>query len=76
MSSEDFSWPDFAVSIRGQYVISQALSLAVKKLNEVDGPHREVSNISDMQGVLDNLYRMYPVSEQAKAEYLEATKGA
>ena len=76
MSSEDFSWPDFAVSIRGQYIISQALSLAVKKLGEVDEPHREISNISDMQGLLDNLYRMYPASEKAKSEYLEATKGA
>jgi hypothetical protein len=75
MSSKDFSWPDFAASIRGQYIISQALSLAVKELGEVDEPHREISNISDMQGLLDNLFTMFPASEQAKAEYLEATKG-
>ena len=41
---------------RGQFIIAQALYLGVKKLQEVEGVHREVSNIMDMQYLLDVLH--------------------
>ena len=80
MTDQNFSWADFAASPRGQFIISQALAVAVENLDKVEEPHREASNISDMQGPLDNLYPMYPVSQRARseyrAEYLKETKGA
>ena len=46
----------FKNSPRGQFIIAQALYLGVKKLQEVEGVHREVSNIIDMQYLLDVLH--------------------
>ncbi len=46
----------FKNSPRGQFIIAQALYLGVKKLQEVEGVHREVSNIMDMQYLLDVLH--------------------
>ena len=46
----------FKNSPRGQFIIAQALFLGVKKLQEVEGVHREVSNIMDMQYLLDVLH--------------------
>ncbi len=46
----------FKNSPRGQFIIAQALYLGVKKLQEVEGVHREVSNILDMQYLLDVLH--------------------
>lgn len=36
-------------STRGQFIVSQALYLAIKKLEEVPEPQREASNIADME---------------------------
>ena len=46
----------FKNSPRGQFIMAQALYLGVKKLQEVEGVHREVSNIIDMQYLLDVLH--------------------
>ena len=50
---------EFAESIRGNYIIGQALYYAIKELEKVPSPYREVSNISDMKYIRDNLY-MFP----------------
>tara|TARA_B100000749_G_C18181031_1_gene363837 strand:- start:22 stop:261 length:240 start_codon:yes stop_codon:yes gene_type:complete len=47
---------EFKNSPRGQYIIAQALYLGIQKLCEVEGVHREVSNICDMQHLLDVLH--------------------
>jgi hypothetical protein len=51
---------DFATSMRGQYILSQALCLAIDKLNEVEPEHmRESSNISDMEYLRDELFPIF-----------------
>ena len=53
---------EFASSVRGQYILSQALCLAIKKLNDdtAGRPHkREDSNISDMEFLLDEVFPIY-----------------
>tara|TARA_R100001082_G_scaffold63331_1_gene35516 strand:+ start:186 stop:488 length:303 start_codon:yes stop_codon:yes gene_type:complete len=50
---------EFARSSRGHYIISQALYIAINALNEVKPPHREVSNISDMEYILHTTYPEY-----------------
>ena len=47
---------EFSNSPRGKFIMAQALCLAIQKLCEVEGVHREVSNICDMQHLLDVLY--------------------
>jgi len=39
---------EFINTVRGRYIIGQALALAVARLEEVPLPHREISNIEDM----------------------------
>ena len=46
----------FAAGPRGQYIISRALLALVEKLEAVDGVHREVSDLSDANYILDGLY--------------------
>ena len=50
---------EFSQSPRGKYIMAQALYYGIKKLAEVDGPLREVSNICDMKYLLDVLYPGY-----------------
>ena len=47
---------EFAESLRGNYIIGQALFYAIKELEKIPSPYREVSNISDMKYIRDNLY--------------------
>jgi len=56
---------DFATSMRGQYILSQALCLAIEKMNEVEPEHmRETSNISDMEYLRDELFPIYKVVQE------------
>lgn len=56
---------NFSQSSRGQYIISQALTLAIEKLSEVEKSWREHSNIADMRYLLKYLYRQYPLCRKA-----------
>ena len=42
------------VSLRGRILITQALVLAIEELSKVEGVHRQVGNIADMQLILDS----------------------
>ena len=54
------SWEaGFINSNRGHYILAQALVIAIRELNNVEGAMKEVSNISDMQYLLDNYFDMY-----------------
>jgi len=59
---------EFATSLRGQYILSQALSVAIEKMKEVPENMREVSNISDMEYLRDEIFPIYKA-------VLEATNG-
>lgn len=50
---------EFAQSPRGRFIQAQALYYGIKKLTEVEGVMREVSNICDMKYLLDVLYPGY-----------------
>ena len=50
---------EFQNSPRGKYIMAQALYYGIRKLSEVEGPLREVSNICDMKYLLDILYPGY-----------------
>ena len=47
---------EFANSPRGNFIMAKALYLGIQKLCEVEGVHREVSDICDMQHLLDVLH--------------------
>ena len=49
----------FLGSQRGQYIIGQALYLAVKQLEKVKGDRREPSNINDMRFLINTLFPIY-----------------
>lgn len=51
----------FLNSMWGRYIISQALEIAIKQLEDVPSPYREVSNINDMQYLRSNLFT-FPIS--------------
>ena len=46
----------FAGTIRGQYIIGQALAVAIQTMSKVPKPYTEVSNIEDMEFLLEHLY--------------------
>jgi hypothetical protein len=64
----------FASSMRGQYIIGQALAVAIETMSKVPKPHTEVSNIEDMQFLLEHLYPlgfMSMVATQAARDQIE-----
>lgn len=46
-------------SPRGQYIMSQALTVAIAALADVEIPRREVSNIEDMEFIRDHVFPLY-----------------
>lgn len=47
-------------SPRGNYILSQALTVAIETLESVEPPvMRELSNIEDMRFIRDNLFPIY-----------------
>ena len=61
----------FATGNRGQFILSQALVIAIRSLEEVEPPEmRELSNIQDMKYLRDRIYNIYARVEGAKAMHL------
>ena len=59
---------DFFTSTRGQYIVGQALHVAIETLESVEGIHMEISNISDMKYIRDELFPMYTALRQDHEE--------
>ena len=57
---------NFLNSERGHYILAQALTLGIEKLEEVDGVYREESNILDMKYLLESLFREYAMILQVQ----------
>ena len=59
---------EFASSVRGQYIISQALCLAIEKMKDEKIPMnmRESSNIADMEYLRDELFSIYKAVQCAQ----------
>ena len=62
---------EFATSIRGGYIIAQALHYGIEALNKIPKPYREVSNIEDMKYLRDNIYQ-FPISPEAEITCVES----
>ena len=50
---------EFAMSARGNYLISQALFLAIHALDSREGTDREDSNLADMRYMEDTVFGLY-----------------
>ena len=59
---------NFLNSERGNYILAQALTLGIEKLEEVEGIRREVSNINDMKYLLESLFKDYAMILQIQKE--------
>ena len=53
--------------MRIQFIIGQALFLVIQKLEEVPMERREISNIADMQYLLENHFQLFMTVESARA---------
>ena len=62
---------DFFTSTRGQYIVGQALHIAIEALESVEGVHKEVSNISDMKYIRDELFPMYTALHEEHEEMVD-----
>lgn len=56
-------------SMRGKYIISQALTVAIDEMKKVDDTHKEVSNIEDMEMLRDTLFPLYYITQQAEVQW-------
>lgn len=54
-------------SMRGRYIISQALHYGIKALNEIPDPYKEQSNIEDME-TLRELFS-FPIFEPDRTSF-------
>ena len=52
-------------NIRDQFILSQALVIAIRELNKVPEPHTELSNIADMERLRDEHYPIYKAVDAA-----------
>jgi hypothetical protein len=66
---------EFLNSIRGRYILSQALYYAIKEMRKVKSPHREVSNIANMEFLRDNLFNIFTQITKRQLKMLRARNG-
>ena len=60
---------EFLRTVRGRYIISQALWYAIQTLENVDPPHKEESNIADMRFFQENLFPMFAAIKEAEIKH-------
>lgn len=53
-------------SKRGQFIISQALTIAIKEMNLVGPLYKEVSSIQDMEILRDELFPIFYLTEKTR----------
>jgi len=53
----------FFKSPRGQWVIGQALYIAIKEMQKVPDPYKEYSNIEDMKYLMTKLFPTYNLTK-------------
>ena len=72
---------EFAQSMRGVYILSQALHYGIKELSKVKGVHKEISNIEDMKFLKKHLFYLYvdindkELRKQLEVKSPQETKG-
>jgi hypothetical protein len=58
----------FLNTVRGKYIVGQALAVAIKQLSSVPEPHKEKSNIRDMIFLLDNVFPLGKIFFKTKEQ--------
>ena len=53
-------------SMRGRYILSQALQYAIQELERVPAPYREVSNLMDMTLLRQEIFD-FPIEDNSNA---------
>ena len=75
--TEELGAINFANSMRGKYIISQALNYAIKHLRKLEkrknpypknGEHAEPSNRTDMEYLERNIFPIYAVTKEMSNE--------
>ena len=61
LSERRYQATQLANSVRGLYIISQALYIASEEMDKVEGPHKELSNIADMRLLLE-VFNIFPLT--------------
>lgn len=59
MTTKEFETQEavkFLASTRGRLIMARALHYGIEELSKVEGVHREVSDIADMQYLKDELF--------------------
>ena len=64
---------EFLQSIRGQFIVGQALVLAIEEITSRPEVEQEPSNVADMEFLVDNLFPMYRAVSMASKEHCERT---
>jgi hypothetical protein len=62
-------------SLRGRYIIGQALAVAIQTMKKVPMPHREVSNIQDMEILREICYTL-PCQQDIGPEMMQKMRMA
>ena len=47
-------------TFRHSYIIGKALHVAIQEMSKVPKPYQEVSDIADMQTLIDEIYNTFP----------------
>lgn len=63
---------DIAKSVRGGYIVSQALTIAAQVIMARPKEYREPSNVADMNLLRDELFPTYKLVEEARQETVAA----
>jgi hypothetical protein len=53
---------EFLNTNRGQYIVGQALKIALEALSKEEGSRKQLSNMADMRFLLDNIF----INKEAK----------
>ena len=62
---------EFLVSLRGQFIMGQALQVAIEAMESVEPEMRERSNIQDMKFLRDNLFNLGAAISNARKNAAE-----
>jgi hypothetical protein len=62
-------------SPRGWYLISQALDIAIKEMKKVKEPHKETSNIADMELLREYIFNCPIYDDEEVRKILKENNG-
>lgn len=62
---------EFLNSVRGRYIMAQALNVAIRTMSDVPDPHKEQSNINDMEFLRDYIFNFPITSNEDMREIFE-----